>query len=418
MILGHRDGQVWRLLTGLASATLAIIAFGSRAPAQQQGAPPSAPVARIEVALPQPMTLGDADLWIRILKPTGDNAERVRSLVAEFVTREAAEYPRFFGPTLELAESIPASGGLYSTPENLESFRILLRERQRGVNRFGSLEEELFAAIAAELGETAGPALSDAIRQVRRRTRFCAFRCDLPMADLDLRQVVLAFDAVGGLEVVEHDAWVAAWPSYDQELASLEEQRVTRRLKAVLDDAESYHLFSTDLQAFVDDRNGRLSRRLQVERAIISANRRWTACLSEMLSPESGARFREAVDATLYPDLYPNPLDLRPVLNGLPPLTESNRMILKEVHEATEFEIARLAAKESRLEATIMDLAVMESRSIVSHEAREALKQDLEALRLERCEAGKRVLNAARLILELKENPAIEGLQRACSQCR
>lgn len=376
-------------------------------------------VVRICVALPNPISEAEEDSLIRSFGLQGEVAARVRIVLHDFAALEALEYPKIFARAFELAESIAAGeDGIYTSVEYTALYEPLLRERKRAMSRLASFEEGLFVTIADCMESEIGPSFGDALRQFRRRMRACQFPCELPMAELDLRHVAFALDeGASKLEVLAPDAWPAALSAYDFELASLHEQRVERKLKDNLEDAQYFHRFNRSWQAVADRRTELMRSKLQPERVIVDANRRWAVTLTDMLSPKSATAFKNLVDSSMYPALYPRPVDLRSVLASIPAPSDANRKVVERLRGDIDSELAQLDDAEKLAESQVMELAVWEARAMMSPELRAVLQRQLETLRATRCAAAKRVMAALASLPEITDSDAIRALALACSEC-
>ncbi|MFO0963222.1 MAG: hypothetical protein U0625_10000 [Phycisphaerales bacterium] len=371
-----------------------------------------------DVAVPGELTAAEVDRWIDALRMDDAAAVAVRATAQAYLATQSRAYGEVFGATYQQAAEVAASGGPDSSPGALDRFRSLLAERRSALRRFVAMEERLFSEIAGRLPADEDVAVVDAMRQLRRRSRCSEFPCDLPMADLDLRILAATTGAARAVAPGDQDRWRTALLGYDTELAALHEKRVERRLESVLQDAESRQRLGGDLRALLDDRTARLASKLKPERAIIAANRRWADALAALLSPDAADAFRSAIDAKLFPTLYPNPYELGPVVRSAQALARSSAEseTLRRVSEDLDAEAAKVALLAKQVEAKITDLVVSEARSIVVPADRDQMAEELRRLEIERRAAARRAIAICDATPELASQPAVEALRRSCTQ--
>lgn len=418
------------LLVGVA-ALAAVTGTALSAAPRRQIAPP--PVARVHIGLPDAITRADAVRWVRLLEVEGDAERRVMAVVDAYLETQDAELAQIYERAHELAGRLVSfSHSPTPSAEGIEVYRNALRERRSAANRVLVLEGSLYHAVAVAAAAAEGvaepdPSIVELIRQSRRRTMNRRLPLGLPMAGLDLREVIHFVEGDQPLSMIEgREAWLAAWAAHDVELATLQQQAVDHQLRNSLEDFEVRVQAGDDMSAVVKARTDRSVRRLKVERSILAANERWTATFADMLDEPSSRRFRAAVQAALYPALYPSKVDLEAIRERIAaPASESEAEgrdgrgsgadSVRDLRAVVEAESARLRERERVLESKVMEVAVYESAARMSPKRRTDLEAMIEALYAERRESGRRVLELCAAIPELNDDPVVVRLRAACA---
>jgi hypothetical protein len=398
------------------SATPSSIDDEGRSPLHRYGEVQVEPGASIDVALPEPLTSADLDSWIAILDLAPDAALSLRAAVEEFYAARTPDIRQALEPVERAARDLARRSGLdlQRLPDAPEAFRDLVRLRNRAVSRFAAIEEDLFAQVAAAVSPESPETVADTIRQLRKRSRTTSTPPKLPMAAVDLRAIESALYKEKPLEILDRDAWMAARPSYDSELATLEERRIRLDLDMIVEDLAYFRDTNHDVRSLLEYRTQQSRRRLAVERSIIAANRRWADAFAQMMSPSDARRWLDAVRAATYPTLYPNPVDLRRLGEALETIGSSEAGVaLGALREMIAGETARLASMETAVEAELVALAVSEARDVVLPAMRLKTEESLARLRRERCESAARVLEMCRAATAVRELPELSLLSSA-----
>lgn len=322
----------------------------------------------IALLLPPPMTAEDARSWCEDFELPEVTCSVLKEAIAEFAVQERIEHAKIFQRTIDLASALPSVPEIYQSAETLEPLRDVVRERGLAIKRFVALEEGFFAELDSKLAALNLEMIGDSLRQARRISRSVNMRCRLPMAQLSLRAVIRAMRSDRSLAVRDMTEWNAALAGHDHELASLHEQRVMRVFPDILTDVEAFHRFGGDANALVEYRTQTLNGRLRLERAIMAANRRWAEALSQLMEPASSEVFHALVGAALYPALYPNPMELRPLLDQVARLPDQEAC--KSCLDRLSAETASLEVMAKGIEPEIVALAVSEARGMVSEDDR------------------------------------------------
>jgi hypothetical protein len=371
------------------------------------------PGARIAVAVPDALSTVDVEHWIAVLELEPEAAATLRAAVIAFYDSRTPEIVKIIEPVDRAAAELARRAGfqIMQLPDAPEAYRELVRLRNRAVSRFNAIEEELFAQVGSAVSPDAPDTVADVLRQLRKRSRYRSSPPKLPMASVDLRAIEMALNKASPLEILDTEAWRAARPSYDSELATLHEQRIRLDLDMIADDLEHYRASSFDPNAQVEYRTKRNRRQIAVERSIIAANRRWADAFAEMMSPNDAERWRDAVRAANYPSLYPNPVELRPLARAVQALGASDSGGESEAARQTLVrEIARLAAMEPAAESEVVAVAVSESRGMVVQGLRERLEESIAFLQRERCESAIRVVEVCKTTPQARDMPELAAL--------
>jgi len=392
-----------------------------RSPLRRFGEVEVEPGASVGVALPEPLSTADLDYWIAILELGPDAAASLRAAVDDFYASRTPEIRQAMEPVERAARDLARRSGLdlQRLPDAPEAFRDLVRLRNRAVSRLATIEEDLFSRVAEAVSPDAPETVADAIRQLRKRSRHTSTPPKLPMAAVDLRAIETALNKEFPIEILDRDAWLAARPSYDAELAALEERRIRLDLDMIVEDLTNFRDSNHDVDSLVEYRTKQSRRRLAVERSIIAANRRWADAFTQMMSPSDAQRWLDAVRAETYPTLYPNPVDPRRLAQALQTLEASEAGVeLDSMKQMLAGEVARLASMESAVESELVALAVSEARDVVVPAMRVNAEESIARLRRERCESAARVLemcNAAPVARDVPELPLlISAIQIHC----
>jgi hypothetical protein len=367
------------------------------------------PGARIGVALPEALTTVDVEYWISTLDLKPEAGAALRAAVDDFYESRTHELRKVIEPVDRAAADLARRAGadLMRLADAPEAYRELVRLRDRAVSRFNSIEEDLFVHVAKAVSPDSPESVADVIRQLRKRSRY-HWTPKLPMARVDLRDIESTLNRESKIEITDREAWIAARPSYDSELATLHERRIRLDLDLIVEDLEKFRDSGYDVDALVEYRTKQNRRQLAVERSIIAANRRWADAFAEMMSPADAERWRDAVRAATYPSLYPNPVDLRRLAQAVQALGASNSGVeLEALKQTLVGEIARLASMESAVESELVAVAVSESRGLVVQGLREGLDETLARVRRERCETAARAIETCNAGPETRELPEL-----------
>ena len=380
------------------------------------------PGARISVAVPDALTTVDVEYWIAVLELEPEAAATLRAAVDDFYDSRAPEIVKVIEPVDRAATELARRAGfqIMQLPDAPEAYRELVRLRDRAVSRFNAIEEDLFAHVAKAVSPDAPETVADVIRQLRKRSRYGSASPKLPMASVDLGAIETALNKDSPLAILDREAWRAARPSYDSELATLHERRIRLDLDTTVEDLKHFRDSNYDLDALVEYRTQRNRRQIAVERSIIAANRRWADAFAQMMSPADAERWRDAVRATTYPSLYPNLVDLRRLAQAVGALGSSDSGVEVEAMKQTLVgEIARLAVRESAIESELADVAASESRGLVVQGLREGLEENLARLRRERCESAARSVEMCKATPKVRDVPELQvlisAIQTHCS---
>ena len=342
------------------------------------------PGAKIGVAVPEALTTVDVEYWISILELEPAAAATLRAAVDDFYNSRTPEIRKVIEPVDRAAADLARRAG----------FDIM---------RLPDAPETV----------------ADVIRQLRKRSRY-QWTPKLPMARVDLRAIETALNKESQIEILNREAWRAARPSYDSELATLHERRIRLDLDMIVEDLENFRDSNYDVDALIEHRTKQNRRQLAVERSIIAANRRWADAFAQMMSPADAERWRDAVRATTYPSLYPNLVDLRRLAQAVGALGSSDSGVEVEAMKQTLVgEIARLAVRESAIESELADVAASESRGLVVQGLREGLEENLARLRRERCESAARSVEMCKATPKVRDVPELQvlisAIQTHCS---
>ena len=380
------------------------------------------PGAKIGVAVPEALTTVDVEYWISILELGPDAAATLRAAVDDFYNSRNPEIRKVIEPVDRAAADLARRAGfdIMRLPDAPEAYRDLVRLRDRAVSRLNAIEEDLFAHVAKAVSPDAPETVADVIRQLRKRSRYGSASPKLPMASVDLGAIETALNKDSPLAILDREAWRAARPSYDSELATLHERRIRLDLDTTVEDLKHFRDSNYDLDALVEYRTQRNRRQIAVERSIIAANRRWADAFAQMMSPADAERWRDAVRATTYPSLYPNLVDLRRLAQAVGALGSSDSGVEVEAMKQTLVgEIARLAVRESAIESELADVAASESRGLVVQGLREGLEENLARLRRERCESAARSVEMCKATPKVRDVPELQvlisAIQTHCS---
>jgi len=371
------------------------------------------PGARISVAVPDALTTVDVEYWIAVLELEPEAAATLRAAVDDFYDSRAPEIVKVIEPVDRAATELARRAGfqIMQLPDAPEAYRELVRLRDRAVSRFNAIEEDLFAHVAKAVSPDAPETVADVIRQLRKRSRYGSASPKLPMASVDLGAIETALNKDSPLAILDREAWRAARPSYDSELATLHERRIRLDLDTTVEDLKHFRDSNYDLDALVEYRTQRNRRQIAVERSIIAANRRWADAFAEMMSPDDAERWRDAVREATYPSLYPNPVDLRPLDRAVQALGASDSGGESEAARQTLVrEIARLASMEPTAESEVVAVAVSESRGMVVQGLRERLEESIALLQRERCESAARAVEACKATPQARDMPELTAL--------
>ena len=379
------------------------------------------PGAKIGVAVPEALTTVDVEYWISILELEPAAAATLRAAVDDFYNSRTPEIRKVIEPVDRAAADLARRAGfdIMRLPDAPEAYRDLVRLRDRAVSRLNAIEEDLFAHVAKAVSPDAPETVADVIRQLRKRSRY-QWTPKLPMARVDLRAIETALNKESQIEILNREAWRAARPSYDSELATLHERRIRLDLDMIVEDLENFRDSNYDVDALIEHRTKQNRRQLAVERSIIAANRRWADAFAQMMSPADAERWRDAVRATAYPSLYPNLVDLRRLAQAVGALGSSDSGVEVEAMKQTLVgEIARLAVRESAIESELADVAASESRGLVVQGLREGLEENLARLRRERCESAARSVEMCKATPKVRDVPELQvlisAIQTHCS---
>lgn len=371
------------------------------------------PGARISVAIPDALTTVDVECWISVLELETEAAATLRAAVDDFYDSRNPEIVKAVEPVDRAATELARRAGfqIMHLPDAPEAYRELVRLRDRAVHRFNAIEEELFAHVGSAVSPDAPETVADVIRQLRKRSRYRSAPPKLPMASVDLRAIEMALNKDSQLAIIDREAWRAARPSYDSELAALHERRIRLDLDMAVEDLRHFRDSNYDPNAQVEYRTNRNRRQITVERSIIAANRRWADAFAEMMSPDDAQRWRDAVREATYPSLYPNPVDLRPLARAVEALGTSDSGGESEAARQTLVrEIARLTAMEPAAESEVVAVAVSESRGMVVQGLRERLEESIAFLQRERCESAVRVVEVCKTTPQARDMPELAAL--------
>jgi hypothetical protein len=371
------------------------------------------PGARISVAVPDALTTVDVEYWIAVLELEPEAAATLRAAVNDFYDSRTPEIVKAIEPVDRAATELARRAGfqIMQLPDAPEAYRELVRLRDRAVSRFNAIEEELFAHLGSAVSPDAPEAVADVIRQLRKRSRYRSAPPKLPMASVDLRAIEMSLNKDSHLAIIDRDAWLAARPSYDSELASLHERRIRLNLDMTVEDLKHFRDSNYDPNAQVEYRTKQNRRQIAVERSIIAANRRWADAFAEMMSPDDAERWRNAVREATYPSLYPNPVDLRPLARAVEALGDSDSGgELEAARQTLVREIARLASMEPTAESELVAVAISESRGVVVRGHRERLEESIARLQLERCESAARAVEACKATPQARDMTELTAL--------
>lgn len=371
------------------------------------------PGARISVAVPDALTTADVECWIAVLELEPDAAATLRAAVDDFYESRTPEIVKVIEPVDRAATELARRAGfqIMHLPDAPEAYRELVRLRDRAVSRFNAIEEELFAYVGSAVSPDAPETVADVIRQLRKRSRYRSAPPKLPMASVDLRAIEMTLNKDSPLAIIDGDAWRAARPSYDSELATLHERRIRLDLDMAVEDLRHFRDSNYDPNAQVEYRTNRNRRQIAVERSIIAANQRWADAFAEMMAPADAERWRDAVRAATYPSLYPNPLDLRSLARAVEALGASDSGGESEAARQTLVrEIARLASMEPTAESEVVAVAISESRGMVVRGLRERLEESIARVQRERCESAARAVEACKATPQARDMPELTAL--------
>lgn len=371
------------------------------------------PGARMAVAVPDALTTVDVEYWISVLELDPEAAATLRAAVDDFYESRTPEIVKVVEPVERAAAELARRAGfqIMQLPDAPEAYRALVRLRDRAVSRLNAIEEELFAAVGRAVSPDAPEPVADVIRQLRKRTRYRSTPPKLPMASVDLSAIEMALNKKSRLNILDKEAWRAALPSYDSELATLHERRIRLDLDMIVEDLEHYGASNYDPNAQIEFRTKQNRRQIAVERSIIAANRRWADAFAEMMSPADAERWRDAVRAATYPSLYPNPVDLRPLAQAVEASGASDSEVELEAAKQTLVrEIARIASMESTAESEVVAVAVSESRGMVVQGLRKGLEESIAFLQRERCESATRAVEACKAAPQARHMPELSAL--------
>ncbi len=401
------------------SVVVALLVLAAPPPVVDQEPPPfrrfgvePEPGAKVSVAVPEALTTVDVEYWISILELEPAAAATLRAAVDDFYDSRTPEIRKVIEPIDRAAADLARRAGadIMRLPDAPEAYRDLVRLRDRAVSRLNSIEEDLFAHVAKAVSPDAPETVADVIRQLRKRSRH-HWTPKLPMARVDLRAIETALNKESQIEILNREAWLAARPSYDSELATLHERRIRLDLDMIIKDLENFRDSNYDVDALIEHRTKQNRRQLAVERSIIAANRRWADAFAEMMSPADAERWRNAVREATYPSLYPNPVDLRRLAQAVQKLGSSDSGVEMEAMKLTLVgEIARLALMESAVESELIAVAVSESRGLVVQGLREGLEESIARLRRERCESAARSVEMCKATPEARDVPELQVL--------
>lgn len=371
------------------------------------------PGASIAVALPDALTTVDVEHWISVLELESEAAATLRAAVDAFYDSRTTEIIKVVEPVNRAASELARRAGhqIMTLPDAPEAYRELVRLRDRAVSRFNAIEEELFAHVGSAVSPDAPEAVTDVVRQLRKRSRYRSAWPKLPMASVDLRTLEVALSKDRKFEILDGEAWRAARLSYDFELATLHERRIRLDLEMIVEDLKHFRDSNHDVKAQMEYRTKQNRRQIAVERSIIAANRRWADAFAEVMSPADAERWRDAVRAATYPSLYPNPLDLRPLAQAVEGLGASDSEVeLEALRQTLVREIARLASMEPAAESEVVAVAVSESRGMVVQGLRKRLDESTARLQRERCEAAARAVEACKAVSQARDMPELSAL--------
>lgn len=371
------------------------------------------PGARISVAVPDALTTADVEYWIAVLELEPDAAATLRAAVDDFYESRTPEIVTVIEPVDRAATELARRAGfqIMHLPDAPEAYRELVRLRDRAVSRFNAIEEELFAHVGSVVSPDAPETVADVIRQLRKRSRYRSAPPKLPMASVDLRAIEMTLNKDSPLAIIDGDAWRAARPSYDSELATLHERRIRLDLDMAVEDFRHFRDSNYDPNAQVEYRTNRNRRQIAVERSIIAANQRWADAFAEMMAPADAERWRDAVRAATYPSLYPNPVDLRSLARAVEALGASDSGGESEAARQTLVrEIARLASMEPTAESEVVAVAISESRGMVVRGLRERLEESIARVQRERCESAARAVEACKATPQARDMPELTAL--------
>ena len=401
------------------SVVVALLVSAAPPPVVDQAPPPfrrfgvePEPGAKISVAVPEALTTVDVEYWISILELGPDAAATLRAAVDDFYNSRHPEIRKVIEPVDRAAADLARRAGfdIMRLPDAPEAYRDLVRLRDRAVSRLNAIEEDLFAHVAKAVSPDAPETVADVIRQLRKRSRY-QWTPKLPMARVDLRAIETALNKESQIEILNREAWRAARPSYDSELATLHERRIRLDLDMIVEDLENFRDSNYDVDALIEHRTKQNRRQLAVERSIIAANRRWADAFAEMMSLDDAERWRDAVREATYPSLYPNPVDLRPLDRAVQALGASDSGGESEAARQTLVrEIARLASMEPTAESEVVAVAVSESRGMVVQGLRERLEESIALLQRQRCESAARAVEACKATPQARDMPELTAL--------
>lgn len=410
------------ILVGVAGCALA---HGSVAQNGVEARPPSPggatvqahaqAVVSIDLAMPAPLDVSAAVRWGELLG--WDEATRIAVArhIREFLDERRADLDSAVAPVVELVAGFE-HGSQYRDPAAVESLRSIFRARNRAVSALEFREEVLFRRLADT--EVLPSDDVEAARQLRRRDRFEDYPCATRQAALNLRRVRALLEQDAPLEIDEEAAWDAAWLAHDHELAELHERRLRAKFDAGAADAESFHRAAGDMQAFMADRSIRFRSRLRVERSIRAANDRWTAAFAQALVPESAQRFREAVDAALFPELSPDRFTLLPLLESMTLADGVTPELANQTRSMLEQEISLVRAREAEVKRVLVEVEEFEALAIVDQGRRARRATAIEGLWALRREAAARAVAALEDVPSLNESEAAQRLRALLEPAR
>ncbi len=363
----------------------------------------------IDVAVPRPLDESAAASWGERLGWDEQTVLAVAAQLRLFLEERGPDLRAALAPATDRAGAL-TSASLYADPAAVEQFEDLVRIRHRAVATLASREDEFFRRLS-DVPDLLPAEAIDASRNLRRLDRVAAFRCSMRRADLDLRSIVAQLRRDQPLVVTDEAAWTAAWPSYDQELASLHDRRVRDKLESIGKDAAAYHRFGGDMQALAEERMARARSAMGVERAILGANDRWLAAFCGALDAASCRRLREAVEIFLYPEVFPDPLALDVLLDSIAVVDGVDAEARLRARASIESEIAILRSKESEVKRQLIERDEFEAQSMVSHDMRQAVTEAVVRLRAARADAARRALEAVAFLRESAVADQVKALQ-------
>ena len=368
------------------------------------------PGASVGVGMPRPITAHDLALWGAALRLDANAAERLRETVDAFYLERTAKLETIVGPVNKLARDLAYRNNLqfHNDPDAPELFRDLTRLRHRAVSMLGTLEDELCVTIANTITTEHTERAALTLKELRRRSRFSSTPTYLPRASVDLREIAFSLERGSSLTAASLDDWTTAWASHDVELAALEDRRVRAQLESIADSMQVYRDSGLDGAYLVEYRTKTLAHKLSVERAIIEANDRWSKALGDALSPIDRERWRNAGAAAEYPQLFPNPIDIAPLVLEVARASVTDHSLVVDA-EALSLELRGLAMSEATVRRAIDALALAEAREMSGAESQARLVAQIAELQKERRAVAERVVGrcaaspSLRDLVELKQ---------------